>query len=149
MKIGTYEINNKWLGVGAIVLVAIFIFIFLSIPSCQKPVTPQQTINEIKVGLEKQYAEMLKEKDILVNKKDEKISTLQAENNSLRSKNVASVINYNRLSKKYSDLKESYANVILPKTDKELRDRYTVAGFSPAPVGVCGGGYICFPTGYR
>jgi len=150
MKIGAHEIQNRWLMLISAVLFTGAIFIFLSIPSCEKkPITPQQALNELKIELDKQHAAEIKAKDELLSKKDIIIKEKQAENSILKNKIITSVTNYNILSKKYNDLKEVYANVPLPKTDKELRDRYIAAGFVPAPLGVCGAGYICFSTGYK
>lgn len=150
MKLFSREISNNLVVLIGSFLLVVFIFIFLSIPSCQKPVTtPQQALNNLKVELNKQHAAEIKIKDDLLIKKDLAIKEEQAKNNVLKNKIFISVTNYNNLSKKYNDLKEAYANVSLPKTDKELRDRFVLSGFIPALVGVCGTGYICFSTGYK
>lgn len=117
MKILSYEIANKWVYLIGAILVAIFLFIFLSIPSCQKPVTPQQTIAEVKVELEKQYQEQLKAKEIQIT--DYKSRLTSSENK------------YKVLVSKYVDLERRKNEVKPPTTNAELRDRFIALGFVP------------------
>lgn len=157
MKIGETEINQTWivahkawLVIGSAILIGVLLLVIFSIPSCQKPVvTPQQTINEMKTALEKVYDARIAEKDIANKEKDATIKKKEDENSILRVNVASSIAREKAWSKKYNDLKEAYSHVALPTTDKEMRDRYTAAGFPPAPSGVCGAGYICFSTGYK
>jgi len=120
MKIFNYEANNSFLVIGSIVLIVVLVFIFLSIPSCQKPpVTPQQTINEVKVELEKQYASQLKEKDTQI--KDYK------------SRLAVSESKYKTLVDRYVDLERRKNEIKPPSTNAELRDRFTALGYPPLP----------------
>jgi hypothetical protein len=143
MKIGKYEISSNWIILAGMIIGVIIIFTILSLKSCQKPLDNTAVIAAMKDALEKEYTAKLTTKDDIIDSKEK-------ENTALRSKIAVSKENYAVLSKKYNDLKkEAFTDVILPKTDKEMRDRYAIVGFTPAPAGVCGAGYICFSTGYK
>lgn len=149
MLIFNREIDSRWLMMGGAILAVLLIFALLSIRSCQKPDDMPASIAAVKKALEEKYNGQLEEKDTLLEQKDIAIVKRQEENNALRVKIAISEEKNKTLAKRYNDLKEAYSNVTLPKSDTELRDRYSAAGFVPVPVGVCGAGYICFPTGYK
>ncbi len=118
MKIGLDDINQKWIYVGGLTIVAIIILIFLSWPS-PKPIDTQAIINNAKVELEKQYAIQLKDKDVQIQ--------------DARSRLTVSEGRYSGLVQKYADLQKEKVNVKPPTTDKELRDRFTALGYVPLP----------------
>ena len=121
MKIGTHEIQNRWLMLISAVLFTGAIFIFLSIPSCEKtPITPQQTINEVKAELEKQYTAQLKEKDIQITNYKSRLTLSEGK--------------YKVLVSKYVDLERRKNEVKPPVTNNEIRDRFTALGFTPLAV---------------
>lgn len=121
MKFGTREISNKWLVLGAVILIGILIFVFFSIPSCQKPpVTPQQTINEVKVELEKQYKSQITEKDTQIRDYKGRLTLSEGK--------------YKVLVDKYVDLERRKNEVKPPTTNQELRDRFTILGYPPLAI---------------
>ena len=155
MKIGKYEITNKWLVIMGVVMATLLLLFYLSLP-VKPPAIPQQTIDEVKIALEKVYTERLDEKTKIINDqgkiikdKDIIIQKKEGENKILRVNIESSIAREKVWSQKYIALKEEYSHVIVPSSDKEMRDRYTSAGYPPAPVGICGPGYICFSTGYK
>lgn len=80
--------------------------------------------------------------------KDREIAKMDAMILELRGKLSASEEIAKAWAKKYADLQKERDSVQAPKTDKELRERFTALGFPPVPDCGCGGGYICFRTGY-
>ena len=121
MIIKGHNISNVFLLIAGAILVVLIVFVFLSIPSCQKPViTPQQSINEIKAELEKQHKFDLAKKDLEI--KDWK------------SRFVVSDAKYKILVDKYTDLERRKNEVKLPTTNTELRDRFTALGYPPLAV---------------
>lgn len=121
MKIGSYEIENRWLMIAGVVLIGIFIFIFLSIPSCQKkPITPQQTINEVRTELEKQYTAQLNEKDTQITDYKSRLTLSEGK--------------YKVLVSKYVDLERRKNEVKPPVTNNEIRDRFIALGYVPLAV---------------
>lgn len=121
MIIFNREIHPTVLIVAGAILVGIFIFIFLSIPSCQKPpVTPQQTIGEVKAELEKQYNAQLTAKETQIT--DYKTRLTQSESR------------YAGMVQKYVDLEKRKRDVPKPTTNNEIRDRFTVLGYAPLAV---------------
>lgn len=118
MKIWKYEINNNWIGLGAVALIVIIIFIILSIPSCQKPdTTPQQVLNE---ALAVAQAPLLTQ-----------ITDLKKQAAENSSKLSASQAKYTTLVNQYVDLEKRKANVKAPTTNTEIRDRFIALGFAP------------------
>ncbi len=112
-------IDNKFLvGIGTILLIGIIAIIYLSWPS-PKPIDTQQIINNAKIELEKQYVNQLKEKDMQIFDG--------------KSRLVISESKYKTLVNRYNDLQKEKVNVAPPKTNQELRDRFTALGYPPLP----------------
>lgn len=118
MKIGTVDIDQKWVYLGGIVIVAIILLVFLSWPSL-KPIDTQAIINNTKIELEKQYTAQLKDKD--------------AQIQDAKSRLTVSEGRYSGLVQKLADLQKEKVNVKPPTTNKELRDRFIALGFVPLP----------------
>jgi hypothetical protein len=119
MKIGAYDIDNKWIAIGGAVLFAIIVIVYLSIPKTPTGNTAQILDNaaeEIKAPLIKQIAD-----------KDVEIKTIK---NQL----IVSDGKYKVLVKKYIDLQKEKDNVRPPTTNEELRSRYDAAGFPMLPI---------------
>jgi hypothetical protein len=104
-------------GVVGIILIAILVYAFW--PAPKPPVTPQQTINEVKAALEKQYQGQITDKDKQI--KDYK------------SRLTVSEGKYSVLVNKFTDLQKEKENVKPPTSNKETRDRFTALGFAPIP----------------
>ncbi len=118
MKIGTHEISNIWILIGSAILIALGIFIFLSIPSCDKsPITPQQTIGEVKAELEKQYTAQIKDKETQIR--------------DYQSRLTVSYNKYTEMANRYIALQKEKENVKPPETNAEIRSRFTALGFAP------------------
>lgn len=120
MLILNREISNKQIGIGAVVLVAILVIVYLSIPSCSKPATPTVVINQAQVAMEKQFAAQLKDKDVQIA--------------DYKNKLVVSQGKYTALVQKYNTLQKEKENVKAPVTNKELRDRFVALGYPPLAV---------------
>jgi len=119
MLIFNKEVSTKLVILGGIAVVALIIFIVLSIP---KPTVPNsiQAINESQAMLQKQYETQLKEKDNI-------IKTYQ-------SKLIESQNKYISLTTKYAELQKEKDSVKTPVTNDEIRIRFVAVGFNPIPV---------------
>jgi hypothetical protein len=118
MKIGKYEIANKWIGYGAICVIAVFAIFILGIPSsCQKPSDTTQIIADVKAALEKQYGAQLAAQEAQIKDYKSRLSLSEGR--------------YAVLAIKYTDLEKRKQNVIAPTTNKEMRDRFTALGYPP------------------
>jgi hypothetical protein len=120
MLILNREISNKWIGIGAVVLTAILVIVYLSIPSCSKPVTPAAVINQAQAQMTAQFTAQIKEKDTLI---------LDYKN-----KLVVSQGKYTALVQRYNDLQKEKINVKPPQTNAELRNRFIALGYPPLAV---------------
>ena len=120
MKILSYEVANKWVYLAGLILVELFIFIFLSIPSCQKTPDTTVAIGQMKAELEKQYNEQLAAKEAQIT--DYKTRLTQSEGR------------YAGMVQKYVDLEKRKNAVAPPKTNSELRDRFTALGYAPLAI---------------
>ena len=119
MKIGQTEIDKKWIFIGAAVLGLIVVFIYLSIPP-SKPAGTQQTINDVKAELEKQYAKQLEDKATQIKDYQSRLTLSEGR--------------YRVLVDKYVDLERRKNDVKPPVTNAELRDRFTALGYAPLPI---------------
>jgi hypothetical protein len=104
---------------GVIVLVAITILAFIFWPKPKLPITPQQTINEMKVELEKQYAAQIAGKEATIR--------------DYQSRLTVSYDKYTAMANRYIALQKEKENVPTPTTNKEIRDRFTALGYPPIP----------------
>jgi hypothetical protein len=120
MLIGKTEINNKWIGAAGIILVALLVIVYLSIPSCSKSVTPTVVINQAQAAMETQFKAQLKDKDVQIA--------------DYKNKLVVSQGKYTALVQRYNALQKEKENVKAPVTNKELRDRFTALGYPPLAV---------------
>lgn len=119
MNLGAYQINNKWVIVGGLILAGLMIFIILSIPE-SKPPNPIPVINDTQAQLQKQYEAQLKAKDISINDYKSRLAVSQERANIWANK-------YNELERKKNEVKA-------PATNAETRDRFIALGFIPLPV---------------
>lgn len=117
MLIFNREINNKWVAMAAAVLMAVLLFVILSIPSCQKPPDTTASIAAVKVELEKQYNEQLKAKETQITDYKARLTVSEGR--------------YAGMVAKYVDLEKRKANVAKPTTNKEMRDRFVALGYPP------------------
>ncbi len=118
MKFGTHEIANRWLIAGGSILAGIIVLVVISIPSCSKPpVTPQQTINEVKAELEKQYTAQLKDKEATIR--------------DYQSRLTVSYDKYTAMANRYIALQKEKDNVKPPETNREIRSRFVTLGYPP------------------
>lgn len=118
MKIGQTEIDNKRVIIGAVILVVIVVLIYLSIPP-SKPAGTQQTINDVKAELEKQYAKQLEDKATQIKDYQSRLTLSEGR--------------YRVLVDKYVDLERRKNDVKPPVTNAELRDRFIALGYAPLP----------------
>ncbi len=92
--------------------------VVISIPSCSKPpVTPQQTINEVKAELEKQYTAQLKDKEATIR--------------DYQSRLTVSYDKYTAMANRYIALQKEKDNVKPPETNREIRSRFVTLGYPP------------------
>lgn len=110
--------KNRW-GLVAAFVAAIALLLYVSWPASPPPNTGRQIVDDGRKALEAQYREQIKEKDEAV--KD------------LRSRLSASESRYQVIVRKFQDLQKEKENVQPPKTNAELRDRFTALGFPPVP----------------
>lgn len=116
MKIGNYEVDNKWIGVGGIVLLAVIVFIFLSWPS-KPPPTPTVAINEAQAAIIKTQQKMIDEQARGISGYKTKLTISEGRAAAWQ--------------KKYLDLQKVKEDVKPPTTNQELRDRFTALGYAP------------------
>ncbi len=116
MKIGSYEVDNRWVGVGGIVLLAVIVFIFLSWPS-KPPPTPTVAINAAQEAIVKQLNQTITDKTNQVRDYQARLTVSEGK--------------YRALSQKYVDLQKVKEDVKAPTTNKELRDRFVALGYAP------------------
>jgi predicted sulfurtransferase len=119
MLIGNTEISNTWIGIGAVVLIAIVIIIFLSWP-VKKPIDTTAVMNQAQQQMTAQFTAQIKEKDTLI---------LDYKN-----KLVVSQGKYTALVQRYNTLQKEKENVKAPVTNKELRDRFVALGYPPLAI---------------
>jgi hypothetical protein len=117
MKIGPYEIANKWLAVGGAILAGILVLAIISIPSCSKPPDTTAAIAAMKVELEKQYQSQITEKDTQITDYKSRLTLSEGK--------------YKVLVSQYVDLERRKKDVKPPTTNKELRNRFTALGYPP------------------
>lgn len=120
MKIFNTEINNNWIGIAGVILVALLLIAYLSVPSCSKPVTPTAVINQAQAAMETQFKVQLKDKD--------------AQITDYKNKLVVSQGKYAALVRRYNTLQKEKENVKAPVTNKELRDRFVALGYPPLAI---------------
>lgn len=119
MNLGTYQISNKLIVFGGLVLISLAIFIYLSIPS-PKPPNPIPLITDTQAQLQKQYEAQLKAKDISIRDYQSRLAVSQER--------------ATMWANKYSTLQKEKENVKPPVTNAETRDRFISLGFTPLPV---------------
>jgi uncharacterized protein YpmB len=119
MKIFNTEVDNKWIVLGGLLLVAIIVIVYLSWPA-KKPVDTQTILNAGQTVLEKQYLSQIEE---LKKKSADNASQLKIS----ESKNALLV-------QKINNLQKEKDNVKVPVTNAEIRARFIAAGFIPLPV---------------
>ena len=141
-KVVVFVQGKDWKGMGVIALLLVVAACWFFWPKPPAPVNTTAIMNAAKTEVEAQLQPIIKAKE-------EETKIAQAERDDFKSRGEVSEAKYKLLTKKYNDLKREVPNVIPPKTEKELRDRYIAAGFTPAAPGVCGAGYVCFSTGYK
>jgi hypothetical protein len=132
MKIGQTEVN-VWVPV-AVAVIIIGLIAWAAWPKTPPPTGATEVLNNI---LKKEIAA-----------KEEELAARDVQIKDYKNKLTVSEEKARAWAKKYADLQKEKENVKPPKTDKELRDRYGALGLPPAPIGVCGAGYVCFPTGF-
>ena len=120
MKIGQREIDDKWVVLGVVVLLAIALAVFVNWPKDKPTVSPSQTVNDVKVALEKQYMQQFEDKEKQIRDYQTRLT--------------ASESKYKVLVDKYVDLERRKNDVKPPVTDAETRDRFTAAGYPPIPL---------------
>ena len=105
------------------------------------PTTPDtaKLIREARQEVIKEYEKQLKTKDATIKSKDARIKDLDA-------RIVVSKGQYDAIRREYEKLRDAQANIQPAKTNQELRDRFTAAGFVPVPADQHRPGLICFPS---
>ena len=122
--------------VGAVVGLAIIVGVWIAWPKSPDVV---KMIEEAKKELTKQHEAVVKEKNEKLKESDIKIKDLNA-------RIVVSKGQYAVILKKYQALVEAQVNVQPARTDQEMRDRFTAAGFAPVPADQHRAGLICFDS---
>lgn len=120
MKIFNTEIDNKWISVAGIILAALLLIAYLSIPSCSKPATPTAVLNTAQAQMTAQFNAQLKDKDAQIADYQNKLVVSQGK--------------YTALVQRYNTLQKEKENVKAPVTNKELRDRFVALGYPPLAV---------------
>jgi hypothetical protein len=119
MKLGQYEVDNKWLMIGGAVLVVIIVLIILIWPT-NKPSDTQQILNAALVTAQ---APLLAQ-----------IEVQKQQVADYKNQLIISDGKYQFIIQKYNVLQREKENVKPPSTNKELRDRFTALNYVPLSV---------------
>jgi Sec-independent protein translocase protein TatA len=119
--------------IGIVVVILIAIIVWAAWPKKAPPVAAEVLNGIMKAELVAKQGEI-----------DAKEAQIKDQTN----KRIASEMREKVWAQKFADMQREKENVKPPTTDKELRDRFIVLGLPPAAPGVCGAGYVCFPTGF-